>query len=197
MLCHARREGEGKSANNNKKARPTHTHTHTLYCCLYFKVHWKSEPDLAGIAAFDRFLVEFRPGNDTKWRRLAEQGVEESVAKTIGKTHSLRTTKLKDAFSVRVMLVDGQRKRAIAVTGEQLVRHKANGNACERVAPEQPKGTANGTAMELSWQRTECVGRIQGWEYSVSGGRGEKGAFAFAWICHRNVAAASTDLASR
>jgi hypothetical protein len=118
------------------------------------------------LATVDRFIVEYRPGNETKWRQLTEQQAIAGKAQS----HSAKAPELRDAFSVRVLFVDGQSKRVVAATGEQIVRHRAAGNSCERVAPGQPVvEQRTPETLEFAWERSECEGHVQGWEYSVSG----------------------------
>ena len=84
--------------------------------------------------------------------------------------HSVKAHELKDAFSVRVLFLEGE--KVMAKTAEGLVKHRASGNSCERVAPGEPKlteGEGKGDELEFSWEKAECEGRIEGYEYSVSG----------------------------
>uniref|UniRef100_A0A914HBE2 Fibronectin type-III domain-containing protein n=1 Tax=Globodera rostochiensis TaxID=31243 RepID=A0A914HBE2_GLORO len=127
------------------------------------EVHWKSEPSIP----VSHFVVEFRPGNESKWRR-ANAEAEPSKAANGPESLSLRVRELGDnAFSVRVVFVDEQ-KRAVAVTGEQLIAHSAGAKSCERMAPVEPTvGEVDAHSVQFSWQRPDCEGDIQGYEYAI------------------------------
>ncbi|KAL3115899.1 hypothetical protein niasHT_007199 [Heterodera trifolii] len=126
------------------------------------EVHWKSEPSVPAT----HFVVEFRLGNDSKWRRAA---AEIKPPKENGdQSLAARLIELEDnAFSVRVVFVD-ERSRAVAVTGEQLIAHKADEKSCERMAPAVPKADEVGTdSIRFSWEQPKCEGDIQGYEHAI------------------------------
>lgn len=114
------------------------------------------------------FVVEYRPGNESKWRRVAAEPEAAKAEQSMSVIAPELSTD--NAFSTRVVFADAKR-RSLAVTGEALVAHRADGKSCERMGPERPKLEGRGAdSAEFSWSRPECEGNIQGYEYTVSEG---------------------------
>uniref|UniRef100_A0A915DIS7 Fibronectin type-III domain-containing protein n=1 Tax=Ditylenchus dipsaci TaxID=166011 RepID=A0A915DIS7_9BILA len=111
----------------------------------HYQVHWK-KPE--GLDIY-KFLVEYRPNNDSKWQKVSE----ERLATDGQESYSVAASELVDAFSVRVVFVDSK-QTAVARSKEVLVSSGDQETACDADA---------GTVRSISVDSTANIG----YEYSI------------------------------
>ncbi|CAK5085675.1 unnamed protein product [Meloidogyne enterolobii] len=144
-----------------------------------YEVHWKPQPELQ----YSQYILEYKLGNETtKWYLLTKK--EETNQQQQQQSYSIKTTKLEDAISVRLLFIgekeEGKKPILIAKTEESLVGHKSIGNSCERVASGEPKfleeegeGEVKNKivlipeTIKFKWEQVKCEGHIEGWEYMI------------------------------
>lgn len=127
----------------------------------HYTVHWK-KPE--GVAA-TKFIVEYKPANETRWMRVQE----DRNANEDEENYSVSATELSNAFSVRVVIVDDE-QRAVAKTKEALV--SGGVGACEGAsgAPSGIRIEPVGNSITFSWTAPTCdqdLSSISGYEYMV------------------------------
>ncbi|KAI1721462.1 fibronectin type III domain-containing protein [Ditylenchus destructor] len=131
----------------------------------HFQVHWKRPQ---GIADVHKFIVEYRPKNDSRWLRANE----ERMASEDEDSYSVSAPELVDAFSARVIFVDSS-KKAVAKTQEVLVSGGEDSSGCNSAGGTVRDITMESTSATLSysWNQPQCDekagGPIVGYEYSI------------------------------
>lgn len=132
---------------------------------LHCQVHWKADDSVPDA---HRFVVEYRAGNESRWLRVEQEAEAAKMAGAGSLSVVAPELDSDNAFSVRVLFIDAE-NQALAATGEQLVAHAGGDNECEERAPDAPvvEGAPGTDSVEFSWQRPDCEGDIQGYEYAV------------------------------
>uniref|UniRef100_A0A914MTK8 Fibronectin type-III domain-containing protein n=1 Tax=Meloidogyne incognita TaxID=6306 RepID=A0A914MTK8_MELIC len=146
-----------------------------------YEIHWKPQPELQ----YSQYILEYKLGNETKWYLLTKK---EETNQQQQQSYSIKTTKLDDAISVRLLFIGEKEEKKkpilIAKTEESLVGHKSIGNSCERVASGEPKFLEEKEGEEevkkkndkiviipetikFKWEQVKCEGHIEGWEYMI------------------------------
>lgn len=127
-----------------------------------YTVHWKKPEGLA----IERFVVEYKPNNDTKWLRLPE---DREV--TDDDSYQVTGPELADAFSVRIVAI-GKDGSAVALTKEALVSGGAGDCEGPRGVPKSVRVDSSRSSLTFSWQEPDCRASVLGYEYSVCLHRG-------------------------
>lgn len=128
----------------------------------HFQVHWKYDDKFPTVR---RFIVEYRPGNDTKWLRVRQDAEVGAVPVA---SYAVNAPELVDAFSVRVVLVDDE-GQALARTKEAVVVRN-EGVGCDSVPITSVQANSNPSSIVFTWKRPQCdesIAQIVGYEYSV------------------------------
>lgn len=129
-----------------------------------YAVHWKAP---AGGLNVERFVVEYKPDNATRWERVAA----DSEAVSGQDSYSVDAAELSHAFTVRVIMV-GDEDRAVAKTRETLVQNQ-NSQACSSLAgiPTSLKAQPSLDKLTFTWNVPTCEDsskNVVGYEYAVS-----------------------------
>uniref|UniRef100_A0A7E4VM27 Fibronectin type III domain protein n=1 Tax=Panagrellus redivivus TaxID=6233 RepID=A0A7E4VM27_PANRE len=127
----------------------------------HYTIHWKKPDNVAAT----KFIVEFKPSNETRWVRLQE----DREVRDDEESYSVSATELNNAFSVRVIVVDDE-QRAVARTKEALV--SGGGGPCEGAAgaPTDVRVLPSGTSITFTWEIPSCdqdLSSILGYEYMI------------------------------
>uniref|UniRef100_A0AC34QKY1 Fibronectin type-III domain-containing protein n=1 Tax=Panagrolaimus sp. JU765 TaxID=591449 RepID=A0AC34QKY1_9BILA len=125
----------------------------------HYTVHWKKPEEVKAT----KFIVEYKPANETRWRRVKE----DRTASDDEESYSVSASELNNAFSVRIVVVDDE-QRAVARTKQALV--SGGVGACEGIAgaPSDIRIQASGTTITYVWEIPACdqdLSSILGYEY--------------------------------
>lgn len=129
-----------------------------------YAVHWKAPASGLDI---ERFVVEYRPDNSTRWERVGAD--REAVSGE--ESYSVEAAELGQAFSVRVVMV-GAEDRAVAKTREALVKNQ-NSKACSSLAgiPTSVRAQPAIDKLTFTWNEPTCedsTTNVLGYEYAVT-----------------------------